>query len=344
MKRSEYLMDVVVLRLLLIFLLIFYHAFTIYCGHWEAPYDGFDTHIPAYFWMGYLSHGFRLEAMVFISGLLFGYTISKYPARLCVSSCVGRKIKRLLLPSILFSTIYSLLFYDMSAPLRDIVLKILDGSGHLWFLPMLFWCFVLCYLVAKFIPERWQGVYILLLATLMNIFAIEGIQFGVSRMMTYFVYFYLGFAIRRQFLRFRMLKVWESVLLIALFVAISVYTFYIGDHNTLGLTDRNFATLVNLLHFVGAMCMVFAIYSLANIEGLQEKIKRHDFLITLSGYCYGVFVYHQFVIKFLYYYTPLAHHVSAMLLPWVGIVLTLVISLLLCHFTLRTRFGRFLIG
>lgn len=59
-------MDVVLMRLALIFLLVLYHAFAIHTGGWLPPYTTFEP-IPAYDWFGYFTHIFRLEAMTFIS-------------------------------------------------------------------------------------------------------------------------------------------------------------------------------------------------------------------------------------------------------------------------------------
>lgn len=72
------LMDVVLMRLGLIFFLVVYHALCIYTGGWEKPFDSFPD-IPLYDWLGMSTHGFRLQSMVLISGLLFGHTLKKHP-------------------------------------------------------------------------------------------------------------------------------------------------------------------------------------------------------------------------------------------------------------------------
>lgn len=142
-------MDVVLIRLTLIFFLVFYHAFCPFTGAWIAPpCEDFHT-IEVYKWLGLLTHNFRLESMVFISGLLFGYTLTLHPERLSFNSCIIKKVKRILLPSLLFSIVYYLLFYDLDVPLHSILLKLLNGCGHLWFLPMIFWCFVICYILER---------------------------------------------------------------------------------------------------------------------------------------------------------------------------------------------------
>ena len=62
--------DINYIRLLLILLLVFYHAFAPFGGAWESIYPG--KHISAYWWLDKLSYAFMLESFVFISGFLFG--------------------------------------------------------------------------------------------------------------------------------------------------------------------------------------------------------------------------------------------------------------------------------
>ena len=152
-------MDVVAIRLSLIFLLVVYHALCIFTGAWDSPYTP-AINIPTYDWLGMLMHSFRLETMVFISGLLLGYNASKKPNALSFNSCVVKKAKRILLPCLLFGIIYYVMFYDLQASWYNIIWKLLNGCGHLWFLPMIFWCFVLVYLI-KITPPPY-GKYLII--------------------------------------------------------------------------------------------------------------------------------------------------------------------------------------
>ena len=139
-------MDVVAIRLSLIFLLVVLHALCIFTGAWDSPYTP-AINMPIYDWLGNLIHLSQLEALVFISGLLFGYYALKKPNALSFHSCVVKKAKRILLPCLLFGIIYYVMFYDLQASWYNIIWKLLNGCGHLWFLPMIFWCFVLVYFI-----------------------------------------------------------------------------------------------------------------------------------------------------------------------------------------------------
>ena len=110
-NKKIMLMDVVLMRLSLIFLLVMCHALAIYTGSWDRPFPLFPK-ILVYDWLGSSIHGFRLESMVFISGLLFGYILKIHPERLSFKSCVIKKAKRVLLPCYIFGIAYLLLFND----------------------------------------------------------------------------------------------------------------------------------------------------------------------------------------------------------------------------------------
>lgn len=154
-------MDVVVIRLALIILLVLYHSFCIYTGAWKVPYDSFHK-IVGYDWIGMLSHQFRLQGMVFISGLLFGYNMTKKEKKeLHFLPFILLKAKRILLPCLFFGLIYYLLFYDLSVGWTTIVYRIMNGCGHLWFLPMIFWCFIITYILAHYPPPAGKAADIL---------------------------------------------------------------------------------------------------------------------------------------------------------------------------------------
>lgn len=134
-QNKPMLMDVVLMRLGLIFFLVVYHALCIYTGGWEKPFDSFPD-IPLYDWLGMSTHGFRLQSMVLISGLLFGHTLKKHPERLCFNSCVVRKAKRVLLPCYIFGIVYWLMFYYQS----NVDIRIIGGgymANNQWYRPFM---------------------------------------------------------------------------------------------------------------------------------------------------------------------------------------------------------------
>lgn len=345
MTTKQYLMDVVLIRLTLIFLLVFMHAFCPFTRWWQAP-PAADFHvIEAYKWLALSMHHFRLEAMVFISGLLFGYTLKRHPERLTFRQCILKKAKRILLPGILFSTLYYLLFFDHQAPWYVALYKILCGCGHLWFLPMLFWCFVLCYLLEH--RQMLSPSAILSISTL-ALFLPGTFLLGIGRVPNFFFYFYLGFAIQRAHVTFPIVKKRRHLLLLpAVYIVCCICNEMILDHwpqppAVIEFLLRGF--LIKLTQLLCAVSMLTFLYSIANKPSIKHWLNQHPQLITLSGYCYGVYIYHLFILMYLYYHTPFTTYFPTAVFPWVGFLITLALSLLLCYLTLKTGLGRYVIG
>ena len=148
-RNNNILYEVVPIRLVMIVLLVFYHAFAIFSGAW-SPIAGYPE-IPLYDILDKLSYTCLLETFVFISGYILGFQVSKKGDGYIhnVTPFLTKKLKRLILPSILFSVIYMFLFNGYEKPLPTVVYNLLSGTGHMWFLPMLFWCFVFVFLAEK---------------------------------------------------------------------------------------------------------------------------------------------------------------------------------------------------
>lgn len=153
--KKVWLMDVVAIRIILIILLVMYHALCPFTGNWSSPYDGFQDVI-AYEWIGLLTHQGQLEGMTFLRGLLLGFSLYRKNNTFDLWKSILKKSKRILLPCIFFGIIYYLLFFDLSAGWTTIVYRIMNGCGHLWFLPMIFWCFIITYILAHY-PPCWKG-------------------------------------------------------------------------------------------------------------------------------------------------------------------------------------------
>lgn len=186
--ERKILEDVVVIRLVLILLLVLYHAFAIFNGAWDLP--GVPD-MPAYWWVASFSYAFMLEAFVFISGYILGYQVSVKGSEIfSFNNLIKRKIKRLLLPGIFFSGIYYVLFYDLNKPTGQILYSILNGCGHLWFLPMLFWCFVAIYVISKLHLKQTFVFTVILICSLCSFLPLP---FRLTSAMYYFLFFYLGF-------------------------------------------------------------------------------------------------------------------------------------------------------
>lgn len=186
--------NVTLIRPILIILLVFYHAFAPFSGAWE-PISGYPD-IPVYWWLDKTSYAFMLETFVFISGFVFGFQVRiKGESKLNAKNLFWNKFKRLFIPSIVFSLLYLLLFQRNYTSIIEGTYNVVNGVAHMWFLPMLFWCFVLVWVIEKLrIPTRFN----VCLFGIMAFLPIPSLPLQLSKTFYYFIFFLVGYLIQRK--------------------------------------------------------------------------------------------------------------------------------------------------
>ncbi len=222
-QKKNMLEDVVLLRLLLIFFLVWCHAFGPFTGSWELIEEYPKSEL--YYWLGKSLTFVQIQTLIFISGYLLGHNVNRKPEALNVYNCVVKKIRRLIMPSIIFSILYYVIFFDLSIPWYSIIYKIINGCGHMWFLPMIFWCFVWVYILERL---KIKFIYALALAVAASVCSMGELPFRLVSTMHNFVFFYLGYAIKRGY--FNKFAECKHLLPIASCVAIYIVGLVVNDN------------------------------------------------------------------------------------------------------------------
>jgi hypothetical protein len=341
----QQLNEINLIRPILIILLVVYHAFAPYCGAWELP-DNIQP-VAGYFWTAKSAYSFMLEMFVLISGYLFAFQTFEKGKNTQFKKLFIKKLKRLILPSIIFSTIYFLLFRDIKFDLQSIY-YIINGAGHLWYLPMLFWCFVAGWFLIKFKAN--EKIRMLLL------FCVAAVSFvplplQMDRAMYYLFFFYSGVYIyrEREGIFHKVTEMKNLVILISLFLVLFISFTLISEYIKTSQYNPLLGKAV-LLSFKNTMSLVSAslgcltIYGIAGRLLLVNKIVLPEWLLKLNPLCYGVYIFQQFILKTLYYKTEMPAIFGTYWLPVAGCVITLIISLWLSKLMLKFKFGKFLIG
>lgn len=189
-QEGKGLQEVYSLRFLLVLLLVTMHSFNMFTGSpsWPLP-EGIQP-IGAYGWISKTAYSFMLETFVFISGYLFSYQLYAQKKDIPFGKLIKSKFRRLLLPSILFGLLYLLLFErDTFYNFPQTVYSVLCGVAHLWFLPMLFWCFLMAFFISK-----WKEPCLSILAILffISIFSFLPLPLQLSNSLFFLFFFYLG--------------------------------------------------------------------------------------------------------------------------------------------------------
>lgn len=345
--KSNLLSDVVVIRNILIVLLVFYHAFAIYSGAW-APLEGF-LEIKAYWWLDKLSYAFMLELFVLISGYVFGYQVRvKGEKKLQAKDLFWGKFKRLMIPCMVFSLIYILLFGNIKQPIQVTLYGLLNGVGHMWFLPMLFWCFVGVWIIEK---THLKPLWALLLCVIASMFSFLHLPLRMESAMYYMLFFYVGYLIQRNnysvvFLATKRYALITTISFVILFPLLTLLKERIGG---LVVEDGNQLVILGIKSLaIRASQIIYAMAGIAMAFSLVGcYLKKHslkNWMVQVGALSFGVYLFQQFVLKGLYDHTIMPTLLGCYWLPWIGFIIALICSLILSWLLRKTQIGRFLIG
>lgn len=196
---KKLLYEISIIRPLIIFLLVVYHALCVFTKGWVAP-EGVPAN-SVYWWLGHLISGFRIETIAFVGGYVFSYQCIELSKRNSFGSFVWKKFKRLIIPCFVFGVLYYLLFrFNPEKFSWNVAFwKVANGIEHLWFLPMLFWCFLLTWAIdwildwiRNHVPNYYRvlGWLFLLAFAGLSLLRVTGLRFGLTRV-PYFIFYYL---------------------------------------------------------------------------------------------------------------------------------------------------------
>lgn len=264
-KPQQFLYEVVPIRLFLIVMLVFYHAFAIFTGAWKpiAEYP----EIPGYALLGNLSYACLLETFVFISGYVFGYQVRiKGDTALSAKKLLVKKFKRLIIPSIIFSIAYLLIIKGFHDSLLTTSYQILCGVAHMWFLPMLFWCFVIVWIIEK--VKLKQNIALLVLLAL-SVISFIPLPLRLGAALYYAVFFYAGYLIQKNYKTNKELPRTTIAIGIAGFIFFFILKGYLSDKCTIqlfGIILLDKALRLSLMSVVRLSCASFGIYLLYSIS------------------------------------------------------------------------------
>lgn len=182
--------EVSFVRPILILLVVLYHSMAIHTGNWEMLEGG--TIIPAYKAVGRLAYSFMLESFVFVSGYVWAFQRETRGRKESLLMLCQKKAIRLLIPTIVFGLFY---FYLLEEG-KLTILHLLEGPGHLWFLPMLFECFLISWCLLYF---KLSFKIVLPILIIIGIFLPTGLPLRLSLTFYYLPFFLLGYLFNEKY-------------------------------------------------------------------------------------------------------------------------------------------------
>lgn len=342
------LSNVSIIRPILLVLLVFYHAFAIYSGAW-APIVGYPE-VPAYWWLDKLSYAFMLEMFVFISGYVFGFQVrTKGEEKLKAKNLLWGKFKRLMIPCMVFSLLYILLFGNITQPIHKTLYDLVNGVGHMWFLPMLFWCFVGVWVIEKLhLKSKWV-ISVLVVCSICSFLPLP-LRLGTA--MYYMFFFYVGYVLHKEDISLDCFYTLKNCIVLAvafcvLFPTLTLLRERLSDlivvenQMVMKAAIASSSTLMRLIYSSVGLAMLFIII------GNKEKDRTTplpQWIIKVGNLCFGVYLLQQFILIGLFKYTKLPDVLGCYWLPWMGFVVALIGSVLIAQLLVKTKPGKFLIG
>lgn len=250
---------------------------------------------------------------------------------------------------VVFGLVYyfCFLFRKETFSVASFLVTLFSGCGHLWFLPMLFWCFLGIWIIDHFRLSSWITLLFLAAFTMMHL---PSLPFGLGRLPHFLFFVYAGYFLwtKREYILRHWLNAKLIVAMWILYVLLVVikHNFIPEMSSSMTIIQKGIIYMMNGCVGLLTSCLgIMALYLTVCRKTTQDNCQLKQWVVDASNNCYGVYVYHQFILVFLYFCTPIFDICNTeYLLPWIGFIVSLSISLLLTKLTLKTKVGRFLIG
>ena len=326
------------MRPILLLLLVSYHAFAPYCGTWNLP-DGVETNI-IYKWFALFPRAFQLEAFVFVSGYIFAMQVIQKNKFQSLIELAKSKFVRLIIPCWIFGAIYWLLFKTISP------VYILTGIGHLWYLLCLFWCFIFSFILYK---KSYQDKHVLILLFILSSISFIPLPLQLGNAMYYLLFFYLGGVFWKHTSTITAYATNKTIFLLSvIFLMFLIGCNCLIEYNKLHIASTSIiyikAILLSVNSIVKTLLASSGILTLFLIaSAYMRNHSLSDEVIKIGTLGYGVYIFHQFILRWLYYNTQLPELIGGLYLPWIGLASSVIISILITIMLRKTNIGRILL-
>lgn len=339
-QKIGYRYDVAMLRLLCIVIVVFFHAYgMMYAAHFSPETRALYSSTYKFFNLTYLIN-IAMPMFVFVSGFLFGgQLMRKQPVSFI--KMLKSKFMRLMIPFFVFATIFMFTQNAVSwKPFYE------WNYSHLWFLPMLFWCFIITYLLRPLILNENNVVGIVTLLILFSISLcgkflpmIIGLK-GITQWISWFALGIWFYKHEKELILSRIHPILKaSIIIIGIGLFITVMTVFPQEYDTV--------TIFGIIATIVALYSLWLLFSWIPWQNFAVT----DLLLTLSACSFGIYIFHNWLEAHMISRTAqrvlgleqLAHdHVY--LFPLIFSTVAFVISFGITWVLLRFKIGRKLIG
>ena len=322
------LKEIDLIRASIIAILVLFHAFAPFGGGWELP--EMTQNSTFYHWWDIFLYSGMLETFTFISGYVFAFSLPKKSYTL--KQIATGKIKRLYIPCLFWGIVFGLIFFPAEKWLHaDSYLSIMNGIAHLWYLPMLFWCFIFEFAIHKYFRNN-KFIYPLLF--LIAILPYPTLPLHINSSLYYLLFFHTGkifFENRGRFLQFskgRILIIFAIYICLFVGGSIARESEQLNPAEASSLLNKAFiiwiSSTIRLIYSYLAVILYYSIFLKISVRIKDNAYNKFKFVAIHS---FGIYLLQEIFLRIIYYKTPLCQE-SGFWYPWIGFAIAFVCSLL----------------
>lgn len=298
-KRRFY--DIEFIRLIAMIGIVGGHCFSFY-QNLPEPYSGsISESYGVYKALNPLLTYYSLPIFTAIAGYLLGIRGVYDSSSFEYGKYIIRKIKRLYIPAVCFSLIYTLFFHTESfGNPENILLSFAQGAGHLWFLFMLFGLYCLSYPIMKLTRDVPKGLFLAISVLISISSCFLPLETTILTIFLYQSFFFLGVALGEHKQKVEVQRTspaffHKALLLAALYLMVFFVLSLVKESEPVQALSNSSETLQYFQHWsfrlvVGLISIVLT-FSLLPID-----IKISKGLRNLASYSYMIYIFHYFIV------------------------------------------------
>ncbi|MBU3160809.1 acyltransferase [Clostridium frigoris] len=350
-KKQGYLNNISLLRVFAILIVVLGHSMVVYQYNWGI----YTPLIKSSFFNSLKNYIdiFQMPLFIFISGYMFYYCRRECGKYKNTSKFSFDKTKRLLVPYLCVSILYVLPIrmltnykaYSDNNALEVFYKYILTGldSGHLWYLIAIFEIFIVFYLFEPIINKLGTPASFIIIACA-NIISYKFPHvFQISTSIHYFMFFYLGYIIRKNEKAFAYeFKGNRNIILISasfiLQFLLLIISLKISNNNLICTLSKNLVYL-----FSNISSAIFYFLALSTISFKYKSLNSNKILKFLDKESYAIYLFHSPLIYIMLKYIA-NKNISPFIVVPSFFVIILFGSLGISYIIKKTQILKFMIG